>query len=321
MVLKINDLVLVKQENFGAVQCDFWRDQQNDILMTRDQIGSALEYADPQKAIATIHERNKDRLDKFSVFLKLRGTDGKLYDTYVYTARGVYEICRFSRQPKADAFMDWAWDVIESIRKTGSYTKPTKFPWADDMNKALRQNAKLTKNLSKTASIRLNASTLRQVQENTGHNYSELISILEADAEAQEQKLAQATIRAEQKRIQAEAKAESKEAKALASTPMGQAQQALEWIRQEYAKQGDKLAHIHEDWLLVRSDLWKMWAGKRKLNLTMICRELHSQGIVEKHSESGRERYGIGKRIDGKAYTFIWLKRDKLDWPKRLEVV
>ena len=129
--------------------------------MTREQIGSALEYKFPSDSIRTIHDRNQDRLDKFSVSIKLSGTDGKLYDTYVYNARGVYEICRFSRQPKADAFMDWAWDVIESIRKTGSYSKPTKFPWADDMNKALRQDAKLTKDLSKVASIRLRASRNR----------------------------------------------------------------------------------------------------------------------------------------------------------------
>lgn len=31
------------------------------------------------------------------------------------------EICRFSRQPKADTFMDWVWDVVESIFKTGAY--------------------------------------------------------------------------------------------------------------------------------------------------------------------------------------------------------
>lgn len=35
--------------------------------MTRKQIGEALEYANPQKAIAKLHERYKERLDKFLV--------------------------------------------------------------------------------------------------------------------------------------------------------------------------------------------------------------------------------------------------------------
>jgi ERCC4-related helicase len=46
----------------------------------------------------------------------LRATDGKAYNTYLYSPKGVYEICRWSRQPKADAFMDWVWGVVESIR-------------------------------------------------------------------------------------------------------------------------------------------------------------------------------------------------------------
>ena len=34
---------------------------------------------------------------------------------FVYTLRGVMEICRFSRQPKADKFMDFVWNVMESL--------------------------------------------------------------------------------------------------------------------------------------------------------------------------------------------------------------
>lgn len=113
----MNNLALIKSENFGNVQCDFYNDSNNEIWMTREQIGRALEYADPANGIRKIHERNKGRLDRFSVTVKLSGTDGKLYNTYLYSVKGVYEICRWSRQPKADAFMDFVWDVLESLRK------------------------------------------------------------------------------------------------------------------------------------------------------------------------------------------------------------
>ena len=83
--------------------------------MTREQVGKALEYADPQKAIDNVHSRNSDRLDVLSVPLKLRATDRKPYNTRVYTLRGVMEICRLSRQPKADKFMDFVWDVMEPL--------------------------------------------------------------------------------------------------------------------------------------------------------------------------------------------------------------
>ena len=41
--------------------------------------------------------------------------DGKSRDVFIYTLRGVMEICRFSRQPNADKFMDFVWDVMESL--------------------------------------------------------------------------------------------------------------------------------------------------------------------------------------------------------------
>lgn len=109
------NLALVRSEQFNGVTCDFYRDN-NDIWITREQIGQALEYSNPQKAVDNLHERNKERLDQFSVTLKLRATDGKQYNTRVYSAKGVYEICRWSRQPKADAFMDFVWNTLEAIR-------------------------------------------------------------------------------------------------------------------------------------------------------------------------------------------------------------
>lgn len=106
---------LVKRESFGAIQCDFYHSG-TDFCMTREQIGAALGYADPQKAIDNLHKRHVDRLDRFAVTLKLRATDGKMYNTVVYTAKGIYEICRWSQQPKANAFYDWVYDILEGLR-------------------------------------------------------------------------------------------------------------------------------------------------------------------------------------------------------------
>lgn len=93
--------------------------------MTRNQIGNALGYGNPQKAMDNIHARNKGRLDQFSVTLKLSGTDGKLYDTHLYSEKGIYEIMRKSNQPKADDFYDFAYDVIEGLRKGELQIKTT----------------------------------------------------------------------------------------------------------------------------------------------------------------------------------------------------
>lgn len=95
---------------------------EGEFLITGKQTGQMLEYAFPQESIDKIHARHKERLDEVSVQVKLTGTDGKLYDTRFYTFRGFLEICRWSRQPKADAIMDAAWDMFESVMRKGYYS-------------------------------------------------------------------------------------------------------------------------------------------------------------------------------------------------------
>ena len=105
-------LKLITTETFGTVSCDFYRNMNDDMLLTREQIGQALEYKDPMNAIYKIHKRHEDRLDNLSICL----SDGLGHQVYYYTERGIMEICRWSNSKKANQFMDWVWDIIESYR-------------------------------------------------------------------------------------------------------------------------------------------------------------------------------------------------------------
>lgn len=67
---------------------------------TRYAIGEFLDYADPQKAIDNILARNP-HIEAWAVPLKLRGTDGKNYDTFVYHPIGFMLIVFESGQPRA----------------------------------------------------------------------------------------------------------------------------------------------------------------------------------------------------------------------------
>lgn len=111
----MSNLVQVKSETFGNVQCDFFQGQ-NVIWMTRRQIGEALEYEDPNQAVKNIHLRHKSRLDKFSRVVRIETPSGK-QETTIYSAKGVYEICRWSHQLKADEFYDWVYEMLEALRK------------------------------------------------------------------------------------------------------------------------------------------------------------------------------------------------------------
>lgn len=104
-------LKLITTETFGTVPCDFYRNMNDDMLLTRKQIGQALEYKDPMVAIGKIHKRHKYRLDNLSFTTLVNG-----YQVYYYTERGIMEIYRWSNSKKSNQFMDWAWDIIESYR-------------------------------------------------------------------------------------------------------------------------------------------------------------------------------------------------------------
>lgn len=43
----MTNLKLITIENFGELQCNFYRNMNDDILLTREQIGTALEYSNP----------------------------------------------------------------------------------------------------------------------------------------------------------------------------------------------------------------------------------------------------------------------------------
>lgn len=108
----MTNLKLITTETFGDLSCNFYRNMNDDILLTREQIGQALEYSDPMNAIYKIHKRHQDRLDNLSICL----SDGLGHEIYYYNERGIMEICRWSNSKKANLFMDWVWDIIEKYR-------------------------------------------------------------------------------------------------------------------------------------------------------------------------------------------------------------
>lgn len=118
-----NSMTVITSKPFGALNVDVYQNDKYQYYMTREQIGTALEYSDPRIAIYKIHQRNADRLDPLSSVTKLVtqvGNHTEERELFCYNLRGVMEICRFSRQPKADAFMDFCWDIMESLMRGDS---------------------------------------------------------------------------------------------------------------------------------------------------------------------------------------------------------
>ena len=130
-----SELQLYTTKTYNGIEFDCYVEaaQQNtsDFWATRTQIGQLLGYEYPREAIGKIHERNKERLDKFSAVVKLTRVEGGrevTREVTVYSFKGLLEICRYSNQPKADAIMDWLWEIADEIRRTGSYSMKAEQP-------------------------------------------------------------------------------------------------------------------------------------------------------------------------------------------------
>ena len=165
-------LAIVK--NFNGVNFECYQNEfdTGDFWGTREQIGQLLEYENPADAIRFIHSRHAERLDKFSTPFKLNHVEGGREverEAVIYNFKGLLEICRYSNQPKADAVMDFLWDIADEIRKTGHYNAR---PDAEPLSVA-EQRLKVQAQANDIEAAKL----LKQMLENPKFNFSEFDKI------------------------------------------------------------------------------------------------------------------------------------------------
>ena len=119
------NLQLITSREFNGFTLDCYVEpEQTDkgaFWATRTQIGQLLGYAEPGIAIGKIHQRNQERLDKFSRVHQIDLPSGGTQSVTIYNFKGLLEICRYSQQETANAVIDVLWDIADEIRRTGSY--------------------------------------------------------------------------------------------------------------------------------------------------------------------------------------------------------
>lgn len=116
----IIDLKKVREERFGSVECNFYRNSQDEIFMTAEQLGEALEYSHPRISIGNMVSRYPYlRTDEFSAVINMITPQGSSQDTRVFTEDGVYEVTMLSNQPKARDFRKFVRAVIKKLRTSG----------------------------------------------------------------------------------------------------------------------------------------------------------------------------------------------------------
>jgi anti-repressor protein len=121
---------IVKSGLFNSNKVDFYKDGEENICMTAEQLGRALGYNNPRESVNKLIQRHTYLLDReFSTGVNLTSVEGNrevARVVRVFLEDGIYEVAMLSKTEKALEFKGWAREVIKSIRKNGAYITPSK---------------------------------------------------------------------------------------------------------------------------------------------------------------------------------------------------
>ena len=112
------NLTKVNQELFNGITCDVWRNDNHEIFMTTEQLAQCIRYQ-TRYGITKLVQKNKYLKNReFSVSAKLTATDGKQYDTRLFTFEGIKEILFLApKSETARKFRAWTRSVLTAYFK------------------------------------------------------------------------------------------------------------------------------------------------------------------------------------------------------------
>jgi prophage antirepressor-like protein len=113
----MSDLVVVKQELFCGVECDFYRNDTGEVFMTSTQLGKALNYTDPRKGISKIVGRHPYLTNMEFSGVTVLTTPSGVQETRVFTEDGIYEVSMISETSRAQEFRRWVRMIIKGLKK------------------------------------------------------------------------------------------------------------------------------------------------------------------------------------------------------------
>lgn len=154
----MNNLELVKSFDFNGVNCDIYS-KDNEVFMTINQLAEVLGYSD-RKGIEKIIERNIYLKDKeFSTTDKLSATDGKYYNTRIFTEDGIYEVTMLSKTETGKKFRKVVRGIVKSLRKgENKIIKTSEY-------QRLTAEAKLNNSKARMASVLMRLAEKTQIPE------------------------------------------------------------------------------------------------------------------------------------------------------------
>lgn len=121
----MNDLQIFEKPEFGSIRTT---EKDGKVLFCGSDVAKALGYANPRDALArhckvdgvVKHDVVSETVNQYGV-----ATQQNVTMSFI-TEGNVYRLITHSKLPAAEQFEHWVFDeVLPTIRKTGTYTKPT----------------------------------------------------------------------------------------------------------------------------------------------------------------------------------------------------
>lgn len=123
----MNELRIFNNADFGDI---LTVEQDGGIWFVGKDVAEALGYSNPSNAVIS----HVDDEDKLRTQIKYAGQNREVS---IINESGLYSLVLSSKLPSAKAFKRWITsEVIPSIRKTGSYNKPSKQPTTQQEQRA-----------------------------------------------------------------------------------------------------------------------------------------------------------------------------------------
>lgn len=123
----MNELRIFNNADFGDIRTV---EQDGGIWFVGKDVAEALGYSNPSNAVIS----HVDDEDKLRTQIKYAGQNREVS---IINESGLYSLVLSSKLPSAKAFKRWITsEVIPSIRKTGSYNKPSKQPTTQQAQRA-----------------------------------------------------------------------------------------------------------------------------------------------------------------------------------------
>lgn len=109
------ELVKGHQELFNGQLFDIWRNEQHEVFMTTEQLAQGLGYKSKNNIEVLVNRNPYLKGREFSVTYKMKATDGKQYDTRVFTFDGIQEIGMIApNSANARKFREWIRTILKA---------------------------------------------------------------------------------------------------------------------------------------------------------------------------------------------------------------